>query len=98
MLERLAPMFVRHFLLDKCLRSYQTFENLSNISPTTNAEQTWMLTAPTLSGQQMLYKVLQLVSPALRSWRLLPTLFIYFLFLSISFRFILEMTSLRKDY
>ena len=47
-------MLVRHFLLYKRLRTYQTFENLSNIRPTTNVEQTWVLNAPTFSDRQML--------------------------------------------
>lgn len=49
MLERLAPMFVQHFLLDECLLSSQTV-----VQQTRNVGQTWVLDAITLSYQQML--------------------------------------------
>ena len=41
MFESLEPMIVRHFLLD--------------FRPTENVRQTWVLNAPTLLDQQMLY-------------------------------------------
>ena len=47
-------MLVRHFLLYERLRTYQTFENLSNLRPKKNVEQTWVLNAPTFSDRQML--------------------------------------------
>ena len=59
MLERLAYMFFQHFLLDECLRTYQTFVQQKNF------ELTWMLNAPTLSDQQLLSNKVGTVCPGL---------------------------------
>ena len=56
-LELLAPMFFDFFV-------GRIFEDLSNICPTKDVEQTWVLNAPAFSDQQMLYNNVSTCSPA----------------------------------
>ena len=58
MLERLAPMFARHFLLDERLISCQTFVQQK-------MSQTRVLNVPTLLDKQMLYNNVGTCSPNL---------------------------------
>ena len=60
MWERLAPMYVRHLLLDKCLISPQTFVQQKS-------RKTRVLRATTLSDQQMLYNNVGACSPSFTS-------------------------------